>query len=142
MSEPTRIRVSGAQPYDVVVGEGLLDELEPLLRGAQRVAVVHPAALRTTADAVRDDLAGSGFDASALEVPDGEQQKDLKVAAYCWDVLGQLGFTRTDAVVAVGGSWMVPRDRIRSGDFETVRRLTAEAVAMVRPDPGRAAGAR
>ena len=47
----------------------------------------------------------------------------------------------TDAVVAVGGSWMVPRDRIRSGDFETVRRLTAEAVAMVRPDPGRAAGA-
>lgn len=47
-----------------------------------------------------------------------------------------------DAVVAVGGSWMVPRDRIRSGDFETVRRLTAEAVASVRPDPSRAAGAR
>jgi 2-dehydro-3-deoxyphosphogluconate aldolase/(4S)-4-hydroxy-2-oxoglutarate aldolase len=55
------------------------------------------------------------------------------------DLAGYLG---TDAVVAVGGSWMVPRDRIRSGDFETVRRLTAEAVAMVRPDPGRAAGAR
>ncbi|WP_448608668.1 bifunctional 4-hydroxy-2-oxoglutarate aldolase/2-dehydro-3-deoxy-phosphogluconate aldolase [Geodermatophilus sp. URMC 60] len=37
-----------------------------------------------------------------------------------------------EAVVAVGGSWMVPRDRIRAGDFETVRRLTAEAVALVR----------
>ena len=48
----------------------------------------------------------------------------------------------TDAVVAVGGSWMVPRDRIRAGDFATVRRLTAEAVAAVRPDPGRAADAR
>jgi 2-dehydro-3-deoxyphosphogluconate aldolase/(4S)-4-hydroxy-2-oxoglutarate aldolase len=38
-----------------------------------------------------------------------------------------------DAVAAVGGSWMVPRDRIRAGDFATVRRLTAEAVALVRP---------
>jgi 3-dehydroquinate synthase len=90
-------------PYDVVVGEGLLDELHPMLGGAQRVAVVHPAALRTTADTVRDDLEAAGFQAHAVEVPDGEQQKDLKVAAYLWDVLGQVGFTRTDAVVAIGG---------------------------------------
>ena len=41
-----------------------------------------------------------------------------------------------DAVPAVGGSWMVPRDRIRAGDFAAVRRLTAEAVALVRaPQP-------
>ncbi len=33
------------------------------------------------------------------------------------------------AVAAVGGSWMVPAATIRSGDFESVRRLTAEAVA-------------
>ena len=42
-----------------------------------------------------------------------------------------------DAVVAVGGSWMVPRDRIRSGDFDAVRRLTAEAVALVQADRDR-----
>lgn len=35
------------------------------------------------------------------------------------------------AVAAVGGSWMVPRDRIAGGDFEAVRQLTAEAVALV-----------
>ena len=99
----TRIAVRGDRPYDVVVGEGLLGELPPLLEGAQRVAVVHPAALRATADVVREDLGGSGFEAHAVEVPDGEQQKDLRVAAYCWDVLGQAEFTRTDAVVAVGG---------------------------------------
>jgi 2-dehydro-3-deoxyphosphogluconate aldolase/(4S)-4-hydroxy-2-oxoglutarate aldolase len=40
------------------------------------------------------------------------------------------------AVRAVGGSWMVPRDRIRDGDLDTVRRLTAEAVALVRPPSG------
>jgi 2-dehydro-3-deoxyphosphogluconate aldolase/(4S)-4-hydroxy-2-oxoglutarate aldolase len=38
-----------------------------------------------------------------------------------------------DAVAAVGGSWMVPRDRIRAGDFAAVQRLTADAVALARP---------
>jgi 2-dehydro-3-deoxyphosphogluconate aldolase / (4S)-4-hydroxy-2-oxoglutarate aldolase len=42
-----------------------------------------------------------------------------------------------DAVRAVGGSWMVPRDSIRAGDFATVRRLTAGAVALLgQPAPG------
>lgn len=36
------------------------------------------------------------------------------------------------AVAAVGGSWMVPRDRILAGDFDAVRRLTAQAVAQAR----------
>jgi 3-dehydroquinate synthase len=100
---PTRIRVATASPYDVVVGEGLLDELPALVRKAQRVAVIHPAALRTTGETVAEDLRDKGFEAHSVEVPDGEQSKDLKVAAYLWDVLGQAGFTRTDAVVAVGG---------------------------------------
>ena len=99
----TRIRVATASPYDVVVGEGLLDELPPLLAGAQRVAVIHPAALTVTATAIADDLRDKGFTAHSVEIPDGEPAKDLKVAAYLWDVLGQAGFTRTDALVAVGG---------------------------------------
>ena len=103
MTSPTRIPVAGERPYDVVVGEGLLGELAPPLQGAAQVAVVHPAALRATADAVRDDLREQGFEAHAVEVPDGEQSKDLKVAAYLWDVLGQIGLGRRDAVVAVGG---------------------------------------
>ena len=56
MSDATRITVKGETPYDVVVGEGLLGELPGLLPGAQRVAVVHPAALVVTAEAVRDDI--------------------------------------------------------------------------------------
>ncbi len=100
---PTRIEVPGTQPYDLVVGEGLLGELTGMLSGADRVAVVHPGALAATGEAVREDLLGQGLQAIAVEVPDGEKSKDLKVAAYLWDVLGQVGFTRNDAVVAVGG---------------------------------------
>jgi 3-dehydroquinate synthase len=103
VNEPTRIAVRGAQPYDVVVGHGLLGELGAMVQQAQRVAVVHPAALTETAEAIRTDLEAAGHTAVAVEVPDGEAQKDLKVAAYVWDVLGQVGFTRTDALVGVGG---------------------------------------
>jgi 2-dehydro-3-deoxyphosphogluconate aldolase/(4S)-4-hydroxy-2-oxoglutarate aldolase len=35
-------------------------------------------------------------------------------------------------VAAVGGSWMVPRNLVKSGDFDDIQALTAEAVAMVR----------
>jgi 2-dehydro-3-deoxyphosphogluconate aldolase/(4S)-4-hydroxy-2-oxoglutarate aldolase len=35
-------------------------------------------------------------------------------------------------VLACGGSWMVAKDLVAAGDFATIRRLTAEAVALVR----------
>ena len=33
-------------------------------------------------------------------------------------------------VVAVGGSWMCPRDLVSSGDFAGITALTIEAVAL------------
>jgi len=36
------------------------------------------------------------------------------------------------AVAAVGGSWMVPRDRVKAGDFAGIHQLTADAVALAR----------
>ncbi|QDP96368.1 bifunctional 4-hydroxy-2-oxoglutarate aldolase/2-dehydro-3-deoxy-phosphogluconate aldolase [Microlunatus elymi] len=40
-------------------------------------------------------------------------------------------YTAVSAVLAVGGSWMVPRDAIAAGDFDKVSRLTADAVSLV-----------
>ena len=34
------------------------------------------------------------------------------------------------AVAAVGGSWMVPRDRVKVGDVAGIQQLTADAVAL------------
>ena len=102
MTTTTRIGVGG--DYDVVVGSGLLDELPDLLgAGVQRVLVVHPRALAATGEGVREALAAKGFEAYAAEVPDAEEAKTAQVAAFLWGVLGQAGFTRSDAVVAVGG---------------------------------------
>jgi 3-dehydroquinate synthase len=36
-------------------------------------------------------------------VPDAEAGKSIEVAGRCWDALGGAGFTRTDAIVGVGG---------------------------------------
>ncbi len=100
----TRIPVRAERPYDVVVGHGLLGDLHPLLGEAcRRVAIIAPAALAETAETVREDLSAQGLEAIALEVPDGEAAKTPEVAAFCWSVLGQAGFTRTDAIVGIGG---------------------------------------
>ncbi len=104
MSEATRMRVAGPAPYDVVVGTGLLAELPAMLGpGVQRVAVIHPRALAATGEAVREDLLGQGLEAHAIEIPDGEEAKLAPVASFCWQVLGRTGFTRSDAVVTIGG---------------------------------------
>jgi 3-dehydroquinate synthase len=100
----TRITVATASPYDVLVGHDLLGDLTPLLGEAvQRVAVIHPAALRASGETVREHLAGQGLEAHAIEVPDAEKAKLAPVASHCWQVLGRCGFTRTDAIVGVGG---------------------------------------
>jgi 3-dehydroquinate synthase len=103
-TQTTRIPVGGEAPYEVVVGHGLLGEL-PVMLGERvaRVAVVHPKALAATGEAVRADLAATGLNALTIEVPDAEEQKSAQVLAYLWTVLGQAGFTRTDAIVGVGG---------------------------------------
>ncbi|MFG3707623.1 3-dehydroquinate synthase [Micromonospora sp. NPDC047670] len=103
MDEVTRIPVGGERPYDVLVGRDLLDALPELLPDATRVAVLHTPPLKGLADATGDRLRAAGAAPLPIEVPDAEAGKHIDVAAACWDRLGEAGFTRTDAVVGVGG---------------------------------------
>ncbi|AOT04756.1 3-dehydroquinate synthase [Arthrobacter sp. U41] len=107
ITESTVIKVTGQTPgenYDVVVGRGLLANLPGLLgERVKRVLVVHPRALRLTGDTVREELSTAGFTALTAEIPDAEEGKHIEVASFCWQVLGQNDFTRSDAIVAVGG---------------------------------------
>lgn len=107
ITESTVIKITGQTPgenYDVVVGRGLLASLPGLLgERVKRVLVIHPRALRLTGDTVREELASAGFTALTAEIPDAEEGKHIEVASFCWQVLGQNDFTRSDAVVAVGG---------------------------------------
>jgi 3-dehydroquinate synthase len=99
----TRIPVPGDRPYDVLVGRGLIDALPGLIDGAVRAAVLYAAPLKERATAVADALSAAGIRPLPIEVPDAEAGKTIDVAARCWDELGAAGFTRTDAVLGVGG---------------------------------------
>jgi 3-dehydroquinate synthase len=98
----TTIRVEGPCPYDVVVGHGVIGEVRRMLpAGVQRVAVCRPADLPGPAATVQEAL--GGLDVLDLPLPGGEAAKTAGVAADCWERLGEAGFTRSDAVVTVGG---------------------------------------
>jgi len=99
----TTIRVTAERSYNVVIGRGLLGSLASMLQGAQRVAIIHPGALLASAEAIRDDLSSADYEVTLIEVPEAEDAKTAEVAAFCWSVLGTAGFTRSDAVVGLGG---------------------------------------
>src|SRR3954471_362353 len=103
MTQPTVIEVSGERPYRALVGRDLLADLPPLVNGAAQVAVLFAAPVRAHADRVADTLRDAGHAVLPIEVPDAEAGKTVDVAAGCWDALGGAGFTRTDAIVGVGG---------------------------------------
>ena len=103
-ADVTRITVSGEAPYDVVVGRALLGEVGKSLGSTvQKVLVIHPEALSVSAEALREDLVSQGYEAILAGVPNSEDAKRVEVAAFCWGVMGQADFTRTDAVIGFGG---------------------------------------
>jgi 3-dehydroquinate synthase len=100
----TRIKVGGEQPYDVVVGSGVLDELPSLVGPAARaVAVVHARGQEDLAAGACAALAQAGYEVSAEPVPDGEAAKDIEVAAGLWSRLAAREIGRRDVIVGVGG---------------------------------------
>ena len=102
----TRITVGGEDgtpPYHVLVGTDLLAGLPGLLPGAEQVALLYPRVLARRAAEAEKVLGRAGMRCCSLEVPDGEAAKTLGVAGSCWDALGRAGFTRSDAVVGLGG---------------------------------------
>lgn len=86
--------------YSAIVGHGLLGEISPLTKRASKVAIIAPSALEATAEAIRSDL---DIEAFVLLVPNAEEQKDIAVASFCWSRLAELGFTRNDLIIGVGG---------------------------------------
>ena len=89
--------------YDVLVGRGLLAGLaEQLGSRVAKVLIVHPPTLGAKANELRDILSDR-YEVLLAEVPDAEDAKRVEVAAFCWGIMGQTDFTRTDAVIGFGG---------------------------------------
>lgn len=104
MNISDRIVVDGPSRYPVLVGSGLLSGVGELLGDrVQRVLVVHQQAAEGVARRVSRSLSAQGTRVLVRRLPDAEEAKTATVAAQLWSVLGTSDFTRSDAVVAVGG---------------------------------------
>lgn len=94
------IDVSTEQPYQVLVGSGVSELLPRFLDGVERVAIIHPASLAGQLPAI---TAGLDQQVTAIRVPEAEAGKTAEVLQGCWSALADAGFTRSDAVLGLGG---------------------------------------
>lgn len=94
----------GIEPYSVHIGRGTLGGLQDALgRDVLRVALIHTTVVQRHSDQVRAILRRAGYRVYDVVIPDAETGKSIAVADKVWHRLGSEGFTRSDAVVGVGG---------------------------------------
>ena len=96
------ISVTGDNGYNVLLGDGALTEIGHHIPSGTKALVVHQPSMARYAEAVRDQLAGT-VEVLLAEIPDSEDAKRVEVAAFCWGIMGQQDFTRSDSVVGLGG---------------------------------------
>ena len=100
------VHVTGASitPYDVRIGVGTSNHLAEVLGDRPvRIALIHTAPVQRHSDRARARLRQAGYEVSDVLIPDAEAGKTIEVANGIWQRLGNEGFTRSDAVVGLGG---------------------------------------
>ena len=100
------VHVTGStiEPYDVCIGEGVMSQLAQVLGDKPaKVALIHTQAVQRHSDRARTLLRQSGYDVHDIVIPDAEAGKTIDVANGIWQRLGEEGFTRSDAIVGLGG---------------------------------------
>lgn len=104
IGELTKIAVTGESEYEITVGRDLTGSVEDALGDrVNKVLIVHTSTVGRIADELREQLQRTYEQVLLAEVPDAESAKRVEVAAFCWQILGQADFTRSDAIVGLGG---------------------------------------
>ena len=99
-----KIEAKGQPGYDVLIGRGLLDDLDSSLgEQVRKVLLVYPEGLQASAEVIADTLIEHGKQVWQLPVADGEDAKTDRWLSIAWSSLGQAEFSRSDAVVSLGG---------------------------------------
>ncbi|NLA66506.1 MAG: 3-dehydroquinate synthase, partial [Leucobacter sp.] len=100
----TQIQVTGDSEYTITVGRGITQQVAAELGDrVNKVLIVHTPTVGRVADELRAMLQQNYEQVLLAEVPDAEAAKRVEVAAFCWQILGQADFTRTDAIIGLGG---------------------------------------
>ncbi len=96
----------GDRSYDIEIGSGLGNagaRLQGLGLGKKMALVTNPAVKKLYGQKLADSLKESGFLVMSIDIPDGEQYKNLDWANSIYTALLINGFDRKSALVALGG---------------------------------------
>ena len=97
----------GARSYPILIGTHLLSDLGTQLAritDSRRAAVItNPTVYRLYGEAVVSALHAAGFAAAVIEIPDGEEYKNLASLALIYEQLSTAALDRTAPLVALGG---------------------------------------
>jgi 3-dehydroquinate synthase len=97
----------GERSYPIAIGVGTLERIGARLQElslARRLAVVtNPVVARLYRQAVEQSLVAAGFEPTVLQVPDGEEHKNLAWLAFLYDRLVDARLDRESAIIALGG---------------------------------------
>ncbi|MDO4241916.1 MAG: 3-dehydroquinate synthase [Microbacteriaceae bacterium] len=103
-SEITTVQVAGEAASTIIIGRDLSSQVVTALgERVAKVLIVHTGSVGKLANDLRATLQDAGYTALLAEVPNAESAKRVEVAAFCWQILGQADFTRSDAIIGLGG---------------------------------------
>jgi 3-dehydroquinate synthase len=92
------ITVSSEHQYDVLICDDWLSALTSTLNEYSRVAVFYAESQKNSMPKL-----SINSDVHYFPLPEGEAAKSIQTLIKTWDWMGAAGFTRSDAVVAIGG---------------------------------------
>lgn len=103
-----KIHVAASEDYDVIIGSGIIGEIgniaKEVLPSVTKILIVSDTNVAPLyMQKVKDSLESVGIGTYEYVFEAGEKSKNIESIAGMWDVLAKEGFTRTDAVAALGG---------------------------------------
>lgn len=93
--------------YQVVVGSNLFMHIPQVLSSwhpePNKIGLIHTAPTQAHSDKVRGILRQHGYQVVEMVIPDAEKGKTIQTLSTVWKKLGLEGFTRSDALIGLGG---------------------------------------
>ena len=101
------VKVNASSPYNVIIGNGLLDNLGEYAKaavGVCRACIVSDDTVSSLyGERALNSLISSGYDCVTFEIPHGESSKSTENLIALVEFLAQNQLTRSDVIVALGG---------------------------------------
>ncbi len=102
-----RIKVNASLNYDVVVGNGILEQsgelVADIIKPCKAIIVTDDLVASLYLEKVKKSFENSGFEVSAYIFPNGERSKNIETLTSILEYAADEHITRSDIFVALGG---------------------------------------